>query len=207
LLEHKNRVRKMAKKDSSVSKPAAKKGKPIAAKRSGGGGKKPTSDIRILSAIARQHAVGDEFACRKQVAVIAAMPNEGSYNTTINNMKKKGLVVSSDDNKRLKVTDEGYAKLGPEARDVPKTNEDIQNHMKQLLKVPKARDMFDLMKDGSSRSRTELAASIGFEETSGSFKTYLGSLSKYTDKVEGPNGTKMLQLKDMCFPFGRPNND
>jgi hypothetical protein len=196
----------MAKHDTTASKATAKKGKSafLKGRPSSSSSKKPTAEIRILLAMAQQHAIGNEFACRKQVRTLADVPKEGSYNTFVNIMKKKGLLVTSEDNKGLKATEAGYEKLGPEAAAAPKTNEDVQAKLKETLKVPKARIMFDVLTDGRAHSRSELAQTIGYEENNGSFKTYIGSLGKYCDKFDDPDGNKMYQLKNIAFPFGRP---
>ncbi|CAB9512259.1 expressed unknown protein [Seminavis robusta] len=119
--------------EQNKNKPTAKKAKSTV----GENKKKPaTAELRILSAIAKEHAVGIKFACKKQILKMSLV-KEISYNTFLNILKRKGRVVATKDG-GLQATQAGYEKLGPDFQaNLPKTDQDVQHNMKQLLKCPK----------------------------------------------------------------------
>ena len=189
----------MAKKGKSPTKLVpATKAKPTSAKapsRSGG----PTAASRILNAIASRRALGEERADRKMVMAMALMTNKRSFDTTLLNMKNKGLVEY--DTPTVWLTMKGLEEVGPEAAAPPQNNEAMQAKLKEtMIKVKSSYDVFDQMVDGRWYSRAELADKMGVENNR-SFGTYVSGLSKVVDR---DNGTRKIRLKDMAFPCGRP---
>lgn len=73
--------------------------------------------------------------------------------------------------------------------------------MKNAIKVKKAHEIFDILADGKSYSRSELAEIMQLEDNK-SFGTYLSALSKVVDPEAKKK--KMYRLNDESFPCGRP---
>ena len=81
----------------------------------------------------------------------------------------------------------------------PPTNDTMQEKIRNEMidgRIP--REIFDLMLNGKSYSMAEMAAALKKENTKG-FANNVYKLSKVTEK-DG----KKYRLKDMVFPFGRP---
>jgi len=188
----------MAKKGNTPTKlVAAKKAKSSSAKKGkSGGSKEEPAGTRIMKAIASQRAFGIEDADRPTIQGLAAMPNKKSFDTTLLNMKKKGQVTY--DSTTVKLTEAGWEEVGPEAASIPSTNEAMQDKLKELIKVKKARDIFDILTDGRAYTRVELAEKMQLEDNK-SFGTYVSALSKVVERESGK-----IQLKNIAFPCGRP---
>ena len=189
----------MAKTGNSSPKLAtAKKAKSTAAKKPkksvGSGG--ATAATRIMEAVASQKVFGIDDADRTVVMGLASMTNKKSFDTTLLNMKNKGLVTYTKDTVRL--TEKGWEEVGPEAANVPKTNDAMQDKLKENIKQKKAREIFDILTDGKAYSRKELAAKMDMEDNK-SFGTYVSALSKVTERENGK-----IRLMDVAFPVGRP---
>jgi hypothetical protein len=189
----------MAKKGTSTStkvKTAAKaKSSPVSKGGSNGGG---TASARILKAIASQNAMGIADADRSTVQGLAAMPNKKSFDTTLLNMKKNGLVTY--DTSTVRLTEKGLEEVGPEAVAVPTDNTAMQDKLKEQIKQKKSREIFDILTDGKAYNRAELAAMMKLEDNK-SFGTYVSALSKVIEREAGK-----IRLKDIAFPCGRPSN-
>lgn len=191
--------------DSTPKASVAKKGtKAKASSPSRGGGSssgKATADLRILIALAQKRAFGDDIVDRQEIQTQAAIANESSFKVTCGKLRSSGL-IDYPCGKTLSITEAGLAKLGPEhTASIPKTNEEVHAATMELIKNKKSKDIFLFLSDGSTRSKAEIAASIGYDENVGSFKTYFGAVTKYIDKLDN----KMYRLSDKNFPFGRPN--
>jgi hypothetical protein len=150
-----------------------------------------------LAAIASQNVLGTESPERKVIMGLAGMSNAKSFATTILNMKNKGLVVY--DTNTITLTDKGRDQVGPEALEVPQNNDAMQEKLKEDIKSKRSRDIFDLLVDGKAFSRGELADMLKMENNK-SFGTYVSSLSKVSERVDGGK----IRLKDIAFPVGRP---
>lgn len=185
----------MAKKSSSPTKKVtAKKAKGTTNKKAKSGG--GTASDRIMEAIASQRIFGIENADRQTVQGLAAIPNKKCFDTTLLNMRKKGLLTY--DTNTVTFTEAGLEQVGPDAVARPATNDAMQDKLKESLKHKKSRDIFDILTDGRAYSREELAEKLGLELNK-SFGTYLSGLSKVSERVEGK-----IRLKDTAFPVGRP---
>ena len=112
-------------------------------------------------------------------------------------MKNKGLV--SYDTHTITLTDQGREQVGPEALEVPQNNDAMQKKLKEDIKSKRSREIFDLLIDGKAYSRGELADMLKMENNK-SFGTYVSSLSKLTERIDGGK----IRLKDIAFPVGRP---
>ena len=185
----------MTKKATAFNKPVAKK-----AKSGGRGG--ATAETRILNAIAHFVSLGKDVADRKEVMQVADMKNESSFKTMCGIVKRKGFVEFPDGN-TIKLTEAGIEKVGRAAVE-PKGNEEVQAMIMGTIKNKKTRDMFEILTDGRIHSYPDLANAIGYEPSAPSFRTYVGGLSKFSEKSMLPDGTKMIRLTDIAFPSGRP---
>ena len=164
--------------------------------RSGG---KQTADMRILIALAQKKAMGEETVDRSDIQTLAGIANESSFKVTCGKMRSTGLVTYPD-NETLSITQAGMAKIGPEhTADVPTTNEEIHEQVLSTIKNKKSKEIFQFMTDGRTRSKAEIAEAVGYDKNAGSFKTYLGAVTKHMDKFEK---NTMFQLKDKYFPYG-----
>jgi len=177
---------KKAKSPSSIAKKA---------KSGGGSGGEPAS-MRILKAIASQRAFGIDDADRATIQSLAVMPNKPSFDTTLLNMKKKGLVTYTS--KTVALTEKGLEEVGPEAATMPTTNAGMQDKIKETIKSKRSREIFDILADGASYSRVELAEKMGLEDNK-SFGTYVSTLSKVVERENGK-----IRLTNIAFPCGRP---
>lgn len=189
-------------KEGAVKKKAAGAGKGKVSKLQKSGSNGPTSQKRILFAIAQQRATGVEAPLRTEIATKAGIRNQGSFSTICGRMKKKELIEYPDE-KTIKLTEKGLSEVGPELAKLPKTNQEIQDNIRESITRAKCRAIFDLLADGKNHTVKECADLIQFDFNSPSFKTYLGCLNKYTEKIDGPDGSKTIRLNDDCFPFGR----
>lgn len=192
----------MAKKGNSAAAPKAKKAKstPISKtkKSSSGSSNGETASLRILKAIASQMSTGiTDGVKRDTVQGLAAMTSKKSFDTTILNMKNKGLVTYTKDT--IELTDEGLEQVGgPDAVAVPSDNTAMQAKLKELVKGKTPREIFDILTDGKAYTRQELAKLMNMEDNK-SFCTYVSTLSKVVERVD-----RKIRLKDFAFPCGRP---
>ena len=191
----------MTKKSTTSNKPTAKKAKTTTGKSKNGG----TAEDRVLGAIAHFVALGTDTPERKEVMKVADMTNEASFKTTCGTLKRKGF-ADYPDGSTIKLTEAGINKVGRAALE-PKSNEEVQTMLMETLKNKKTREMFAILTDGQNHFIHDLAQAIGYEMTASSFKTYLGGLSKVSEKSETPDGTKLICLKDVAFPNGRPGGE
>jgi len=152
--------------------------------------------MKIVLAIAERRWIEGDEVDRKTVQIAAGISSDGSFMTTLLNMKNEGLVEYSAT--AVWLTKKGIEQAG-DAAIVPQTNAEAQEKLKKMIKQKRSREMFDLMTDGQAYSRAELASGIGMEQTK-SFGTYVSALSKHTTKDEGGK----MSLIDAAFPEGRP---
>lgn len=191
----------MAKISSNSKAPVAKKASNTKAS-TNGDGKGLSSQLRIMIAIAQQNRLGVEAPCRKKIASMADMKNAGSYNTILGRMKKKGD-IEYPDKTSVVLTEAGKEVVAPHLPPEPQCNKDYHDELKKKIARAKVRQMFDLLADGEDHALAELAQLAGFEETSASFKVYVGCLNPNVEKFKMDDGAKGIRLKDECFPFGR----
>lgn len=190
----------MTKISITSKKPTAKKAGSTTKSKNGG-----TAEDRVLGAIAHFVALGTATPERKEVMKVADMTNESSFKTTCGTLKRKGF-AEYPDGSTIQLTEAGIHKVGRAALE-PKSNEQVQSMLMETLKNKKTREMFVILTDGQTHFVHDLAQAIGYEMTAPSFKTYVGGLAKFVEKSTTPDGTKMLRLKDVAFPRGRPGGE
>eukprot|EP00977_Amphora_coffeiformis_P024593 scaffold16355_cov170-Amphora_coffeaeformis.AAC.5 len=175
-------------KTSSVAK------KPRTSQSSSGG---ETAAMRIMKAIASQMAMGKgDKVDRALVQTLALMPSKKSFDTTLLNMKKQDLVMY--DKPTVWLTERGLETVGPEAIQVPTSNDAMLAKLKEQIKGKKPREIYGILTDGNAYSRAELAAKMKMEDNK-SFGTYVSSLSKIVERQGN-----QIRLPDIAFPCGRP---
>ena len=160
---------------------------------------KTTSSKRIIEAIASQMIVGVERPSKKVIAGLAAITSKGSFNTTLLNMKKKGGLVEYDKD-TVWLTEKGKKMLPSDALRMPQNNDGVQAKLKEQVKGKVPGLIFDILTDGNAYSREDIASKLGVLNNA-SLGTYISSLSKVSERVDGK---KKIQLKDIAFPCGRP---
>jgi hypothetical protein len=163
--------------------------------------KGPMKD-RILLAIASQMALQGNTSdgVEKTLAMSAVgSTNQHSFDTICSALKKSGLIGKVGT--LLTLTEAGIEAVGgADAIKPPENNGEAQAMLREKLKAGKAKQMFDKLADGNAYKREDLAKEVGMDATSKSFGTYISSLSKMVDKVDGGK----IRLKDVAFPCGRP---
>lgn len=186
----------MAKTSTSIKATAKKKGTSKTKKTNNSGA---TAEMKILMTLALLDAIGLTEVDRKFVMQLSGIKNEGSFKTTCGIMKRNGN-ASFPSGTTMKITEAGMAKLGSSAPAKATTNEQVQAIIHdEFIKGKKPREIFNFLVDGHPHSIAEIAKAIDVDETNASLKTYITSVGKFTDKVDGPNGTKLIQLKDLAF--------
>lgn len=191
----------MAKKASSPTKKVpvatkAKKTNPKSSASGAGRSNNETASTRILKALAYEKSLGNDKADRDKIKKLAAMFNKKSFDTTILNMKNKDLVQY--DATTLWLTTRGVETVGHRAVAPPVDNVAMLEKLKDGVKGKKPRDIFDILTDGRSHTRAELAVTMGLPGNK-SFGTYVSALSKVVER-DG----KKIRLPDLAFPCGRP---
>ena len=152
-----------------------------------------------MDAIASQMIVGVERPSRTLICGLAAITSKGSFATTLLNMKKRGGLVDYD-KETVWLTDQGKKMLPADALRMPQSNDGMQAKLKEQVKGKMARRIFDILTDGNAYSREEIASKLGVRDNN-SLGTYISSLSKVSERVDG---RKKIQLKKIAFPCGRP---
>jgi Mn-dependent DtxR family transcriptional regulator len=159
----------------------------------------------------------DDGAPTKRVASIAQISN-ATFPSLICRMIKKGLIErvnsSSSNNNAggggggggggttIKITELGMEQVIP--IDIPTSNEEAQQKIKEKLKGNKPRRIFDYLCDGKPHKKSDIMVAIDCTNPS----TFAPMMSRYLKKhgyIEYPK-KGMVQLTDVCFPFGRDIN-
>ena len=160
---------------------------------------KTTSSGRIIDAIASQMVLGVERPSKKVICGLAAITSKGSFQTTLLNMKKKAGLVEYDQ-ETVWLTDKGKKMLPADALRMPQSNDGVQAKLKEQVKGKMPKRIFDILTDGDAYSREDISSKLGVPNNA-SLVTYISSLSKVSERVDG---RKKIQLKDIAFPCGRP---
>ena len=74
----------------------------------------------------------------------------------------------------------------------------MQEKLKENIKSKRSKEIFDILTDGKAYSKQELADKMGLENNK-RFGTYISSLSKVSERVDGK-----IRLLQIAFPCGRP---
>lgn len=154
----------------------------------------------ILNAVTRLEAAFNGMPPRDQVAIIAGYPNSltAGFKKMLSTLKKERLLTY--DKSMIRLTPEGREKTVGVTNKVT-TNGAFHDCIRELLAVPKYRQAFEFLVDGSARSKMELAKELGYPnaQTPG-FKKMLSQIRKHA-YVGGDKD--VVQIKDEAFPFGR----
>lgn len=180
----------------------AKKASPTKAKvsaRSGGGGEEA-----IITALKTLLDIGNDKPQRKQVMLFSGYKNLKSFGNVVTKLIKAGL-VEYPDSKTICLTEAGIAKAGSTTRQT--SNESVHDTIRSLLNGTQTK-IFNLLADGSSRNKQEMAAELGLQIKSfGNCVSAMSSLG-FLKYVEDDSGKKnSIRLADIAFPLGRANSD
>lgn len=133
---------------------------------------------------------------KKALSSSGLKPN--TFQVTLSQMKKKGLIEFDKDSVRL--TEEGRAKANPEAEISSADNASAQKDIKARYKVGgKAAVLFDLLTDGQVHDRESVVGGLGLKKNSA--QVMLSVLKKH-GIIEFDRTT--VKMTDLCFPCGRP---
>lgn len=169
---------------------------------------KSSKKIPILPCLANLHKAGIEEIPRHQVVSLTGYSKD-SLRVMLCKLRTQGK-VEWDSPKTVRLTKIGWETVGEvnDSSRVVMSNEDTQTRLKETYKLSGTKaDIFDLLLDGAAHSVANLMAAVKCTNPD-SFRVYCSSLTskKVAERVKGPmSGEKMLQLTDLCFPFGRPN--
>lgn len=153
----------------------------------------------ILELVAESYSLGNDSLPRAKLTMGTGLATKTVANN-LAKMKTKGL-IECPDSKLVRLTPEGIEEAGPLIAAAPKTNAEYQERLKATLKGKQVQ-LFDLLADGKTHSRVDVAKCLGYDGITKGFVNLLGSLRgkkmlDYPDK-------ESVQLADLCFHFGRP---
>jgi hypothetical protein len=157
-----------------------------------------TNAERILKAISSAIAFGNVRPEKKNIQSASLIRDKKVFSTVCATMKNKGLILY--DRTAIWLTELGREQAGEDSMSQPITNEALHDAIKSTFRAGTSRSIFDILADGGHHTKEEIAQTLDIDNNK-SFGTYLSALSKYTDK--GTSGT--YRLKDVAFPFGRPD--
>lgn len=148
----------------SVARPAAP----------AGNGALPGPHQRIVDAIAWWMVAAGAHPTRAQVAFFAGYkPNTGTFNTYLGALSTAGLIEYPEPS-RLSLTNEGAALASaPESPSL----ELLWRQIRGVLSGPQCKLFDALLERGEPMTREALATATGYAPNTGTFNTYLGSLS------------------------------
>jgi DNA-binding transcriptional regulator YhcF (GntR family) len=172
------------------------------------GGKMPAHEALLSATMQACAMMGTDTPDRKKVALLAGMVNKNTVAGAFSKLAQSGL-IEYPDKETVRLTDAGKQKAGSNHHPLATTNKDIQETLRSMLKGGKPVEVFDLLTDGQSYDRDELAALVGIPNPKSS--TLAGSLSNLRtlgllDDVTADGGAKLVRLSKMAFPFGRPGS-
>lgn len=166
-------------------------------------------------------ALGEFSVSIKKLKTLCQYPGgEASFkNTIVSKLKTQKGTVEYPEPGHVGLKEVGVAlaeKLGVNAN-AHSTNEEVQQHLKESMLNRKSHlEVFDfLVKDGKPRTYAEVAAACSgkYDPNSLSFsynimsKMRSSGLVEDVDKSSKIKAERTVQLTDMCFPFGRPQED
>lgn len=144
-----------------------------------------TSARRVLQVFA---AVSPGGLTKKQAATGAILKSTtGSFTTYWSSLKNQSLITESDD--RWCITEEGLAYLGKDVPVRPSDPEELLGFWCERLKTSAGsilRHMFS--RPAESFTKSELGEAVGLKHTTGSFTTYMSSLTSNNLAVKDSAG-------------------
>ena len=173
---------------------------------SGGGGSKKAvklsaSQVKILETLGKLHAAKIEQPTRDLLQTLSGNTKtvEG-FKKNMSILKKHGY-INYPDGKTVELTSLGLEYVGDSIDTSDLTNEQMQANIKEVLSKAGGR-ILDAINDGKVHNKDEVAKQLGYDMNK--LSGYNKDLSKmstlgYLDKT-----STTIQLKDICFPFGRP---
>lgn len=165
-------------------------------------GSKPPSDLsgphqRIVDAIAWWAAIGHPRPTRTQLAFVAGYkPNTGTFNTYLGALSTAGL-IEYPERGHVSLTEAGTAAAQPPDR--LGDQQDLHDRVTDMLSGPQAKLLAQLIVAyPDPMSRDQLAEATGYQPNTGTFNTYLGSLSSL-EIVEYPERGR-VRAAEWLFP-------
>jgi predicted transcriptional regulator len=153
------------------------------------------------------HGFDNEGAPNKRVASMANIPS-ATFPSLICRMIKKGLIERGSgggdggSTTTIKITELGMEQVDP--IDIPTSNEEAQRKIKEKLKGNKPRRIFEYLLDGKPHKKVDIMVAVDCTNPS-TFAPMMSRELKKHGYIEYPE-KGMVQLTDVCFPFGRDNN-
>lgn len=162
----------------------------------------PSGDLsgpqqRLIDAIAWWNALGHDRPTRAQLAFVAGYkPNTGTFNTYLGALSTSGL-IEYPDRGRVALTAAGAAAArAPGSRP---GQEELVDRVNAVLSGPQAKLLSVLLQAYPDvMPRDQLAEAAGYQPNTGTFNTYLGSLSTL-DIVEYPQRGQ-VRASEWLFP-------
>ena len=144
----------------------------------------PAPHSKIMDAIAWWNAVGHQTPSRAQVAFVAGYkPGTGTFNTYLGALSSANM-ISYPRPGYLALTAEGFAITKPATTP---TVDELRERVRAVLNGPQMKIVEVLMGAyPEALTRTELAEQSGYQPGTGTFNTYVGSLSSL-EIIEYPN--------------------
>ena len=171
---------------------------PTSAKHPKSTASKPGASELILQALAEALTFGmDEFA-RSKLEGHTGLKSKTLANA-FTKLKQQGLITMTTTS--ISLTDAGKKKMGT-TNNKAKTNDDRHEDIKSKLKG-KQIVLFDLLKDGRTMSKDDLAQALDYENKSTKAFQNLVAAMKSKGICEYP-AKDTVRLQDFCFPRGRP---
>ncbi len=130
---------------------------------------------RMLQVLAQRHPL--ELTVAQLGTLSRFKPSGGTFRTYIGTLSRHGLV---DRNGRIvKATEAGLAYLGDDVPAAPATTEELQAMWREKLRAGEARMLDELIAAyPGAITPEELGARTGFEASGGTFRTYVGTLTR-----------------------------
>lgn len=173
---------------------------------------KEAASLKILSALAELDAF-KTCAHDKQKVAIAA----GYKSTDTKSFREAIIQLRNNEDieclpaKKILLTEQGRARVGPAINITPKTNEEMLFQIVKIVKIPGHKQgcgkFVDSLKDGGAKTKLQVARDMGLTSTdTKSFRNCLKVLVEQgmVEKVDCPSSKSLIRLSDDAFPQGRP---
>jgi hypothetical protein len=186
----------------STAKAAPKK-KAASAKRTSSGGT-PTWQKTIDATAFLGQSFGDKVP-RQKVASLCGFPDQtkSSWANSLTDLTNKKKYIGRD-KEFIWLT--ALGKQHAKTVDPASGNQDMWEKAKEKATSSKGKAMIDMLSDGRTYSRVEVAETLGMKLKSSSFANTMSSLrtADVLEYAQGEAGQPGLRLPEWLFPFGRP---
>ena len=187
---------------SSSSKTKATKAKSTVSKAAAANndaGPKKSAQQAILEVLAQAYSLGRDAVDRDQLTMGTGLKLKTIQNN-LPKLKQQGLIEVQD--KMFRLTAKGLAHVGDLAQR-PSSNAEHQANMIRTLGKPKQVKMFELLANGGTRDKDEVARILGYDHAKvKAFQNLIGEMRNQKKMVEYPD-KKTVRLTDACFIAGR----